>query len=107
MGAAGVALNSAIVLLAGSAALGVFNQVYAVYVVASQLAAFGLHDAAQKHVAEHATDPTARSLAGRSALRLVARTGLCGAVGALLLAAPIGWAAGSPEVGRGVACVAP
>ena len=63
----------------GAAALGVFNQVYAVYVLISQLAAGGIQYSALRHVAEHSADGVRRSQAGWSAVVTV-----------LLLAAP--WA---------------
>lgn len=107
MGAGGVALNMGLALAAGEAALGVFNQVYAVYVVLAQLAALGLHDAAQKHVAEHAAAPRSRAVATRSALRLVLLPGLAGAGVAVAGSVPVGWLAGSPAVGQGVAYLAP
>ena len=59
MAATGVILNFFIAWRFGTAALGVFNQIYAVYMVMAQLAVFGVHDSAQKYVAEHSGDAAA------------------------------------------------
>ena len=47
MAGTGVILNFFIAIQFGVETLGVFNQIYAVYIVAAQLAVFGLHDSAQ------------------------------------------------------------
>lgn len=44
----------------GSELLGVFNQVYAFYIVCSQFAAFGIHLSLAKHLAEHEQDGSLR-----------------------------------------------
>jgi O-antigen/teichoic acid export membrane protein len=91
----------------GSAALGVFAQLYAVHVIAAQVAVFGVHDSTQKHVAEHAGPEADDGPIVASGMRLVllTATGL-----AVLLAAAAGPASrftGSDDVGRGLVLVAP
>lgn len=47
----GAVINFALVYFVGAKGLGVFNQLYAVFMISGQLFAFGLHDSAQKHFA--------------------------------------------------------
>jgi len=54
MGASGILLNLLIVGFYGTETLGIFNQVYAVYIFFSQLAVFGLYASVLRHVSEHA-----------------------------------------------------
>ena len=107
MALTGIILNFYIAAHFGTAALGVFNQIYAVYVVAAQLAVFGVHDSAQKHIAELSGDRAeARAIAQTS----VALAGVIGGAVALALwlaAGAIGALAASPPVGKGVALAAP
>ncbi|MEK9752957.1 MAG: oligosaccharide flippase family protein [Rhodospirillaceae bacterium] len=107
MAATGVILNFFIAWHFGTAALGVFNQIYAVYVVAAQLAVFGVHDSAQKHVAEFAGDRAETRAIAQTAVTLAAVIG--GAVAFVLWAAAgvVGTLADSVPVGKGVALAAP
>jgi O-antigen/teichoic acid export membrane protein len=57
MGVCGIVLNFIIAGFFGSATLGVYNQVYAVYIIASQFSAAGIHLSVLKYVAEYARDP--------------------------------------------------
>lgn len=57
VGAAGLLLNGTIALAYDAATLGVFNQVYAVFVLLSQFAVGGIHYSALKHTAEMARHP--------------------------------------------------
>jgi O-antigen/teichoic acid export membrane protein len=91
----------------GGEALGVFNQVYALYVVAAQLATLGIHDSAQKHVAQHADDPALVRAVSRGAVAAVLRTAIPVALVFGLGASFIGRLADSEPVGRGVLVVAP
>lgn len=107
MALTGAFLNLFIAGRWGAGALGVFNQVYAAFVVLAQLAALGLHDSTQRHVAEHAGDPGAlRPLIG-SALRLVAASGGLCAVALWLASGWIGQQVDSPEVGAGLRLIVP
>ena len=56
-GVCGLALNVLIGRFYGPAPLGLFNQVFALYIFFSQFAVFGLHFSALRHVAEHRDDP--------------------------------------------------
>lgn len=56
IGIGGLALNLYIAAAHGPLALGVFNQIYAVFIILAQVAAWGIHYAAQKHAAEFADD---------------------------------------------------
>ncbi len=107
MAGTGVVLNFFIAAHFGTAALGQFNQIYAVYIVAAQLAVFGIHDAAQKYVAQHAGDTSSRLHAARAAVGLAALLGLVIAAAVWLLAGAIGSIADSEPVGAGVALAAP
>ena len=104
---AGLILNFFIAIQFGVETLGVFNQIYAIYVVAAQLAVFGLHDSAQKHTAEHHGKGDERQLIARSA-NLAALLIGAGVALVIYLAAPlIGRIADSASVGHGIALSAP
>ena len=107
MAGTGVILNFFIAIQFGVETLGVFNQIYAVYIVAAQLAVFGLHESAQKHTAEHHGQGNERQLIARSA-NLVALLIGAGVALVIYLAAPlIGRIADSASVGHGIAWAAP
>jgi len=107
MAGTGVILNFFIAAHFGTAALGVFNQIYAVYIVSAQLAVFGIHDSAQKYVAQFGDDPATRQTAARAASLAGAGIGIAVALAIGLSAGPIGELAESPAVGQGVALAAP
>lgn len=52
LGIAGIIINVLIARFYGAQTLGVFNEVYAVYILASQFAAFSVHLSVQKYLAE-------------------------------------------------------
>ena len=52
LGVSGLTINIIIAGQYGAAALGIFNQAYAVYVLASQFAGVGVHHSTLKHFAE-------------------------------------------------------
>lgn len=107
MAGTGVILNFFITIQFGIETLGVFNQIYAVYIVAAQLAVFGIHDSAQKHTAEHHGQEDERQLIARSA-NLAALLIGAGVALVVYLAAPlIGRIANSASVGHGIAWAAP
>ena len=107
MAGTGVILNFFIAIQFGVETLGVFNQIYAVYVIAAQLAVFGLHDSAQKYTSEHHDQGDARQLIARSA-NLVALLIGAGVALIIYLSAPfIGRIANSASVGHGIAWAAP
>lgn len=107
MAGTGVILNFFIAIRFGVETLGVFNQVYAVYIVAAQLAVFGIHDSAQKYTAEFGADADARRRIAHTA-NLIALMAGAGVALVTYLAAPlIGRIADSAPVGQGVAWAAP
>lgn len=57
LGAALIVFNFVIGKYLGESALGVFNQVYAIYIVLSQLAVGGVHTSVLKHVSYHQDNP--------------------------------------------------
>jgi len=107
MAATGIILNFFIAIRFGVETLGVFNQIYAVYIVAAQLAVFGIHDSAQKYIAEHAGDGQARWHIARTAVLLALGIGLGTAFLVYAGSNWIGKIADSEPVGRGVGMAAP
>jgi len=106
---AGVVVNVVIARAPGYGpdALGVFNQVFAFYIVLSQIAVGGLHLSALKHIAHHQDDPRRRAAICAAALLLAG--GLAGAVSLaiFLLREPVAAAWGSPALASGLALAAP
>lgn len=99
----GIVINLVIARTRDAAALGVFNQAYAVYIIASQLATLGLHYSVLRHAALHAQEAVIR---GR-VLGTAALAALClGALAAVIVGSN-GWAFtrlfDSPETGRAIA----
>ena len=76
MALTGVILNFFIAWKMGLEALGIFNQIYAIYVVLGQLAAFGIHDSVQKHIAEYADDKLTSDHVGQTAFWIAFGTGI-------------------------------
>lgn len=102
--AAGLVVNAVIAWFYTVETLGVFNQVYAVYVVASQLGAAGIH-LATLSISSREADGAGRQVLASAA----AAVGLTGSVGAIALvaAAPsIARALASPGVAQGLTIVA-
>ncbi|MAF95106.1 MAG: hypothetical protein CMM60_05060 [Rhodospirillaceae bacterium] len=107
MALTGVILNFFIAARLGIEVLGVFNQIYAVYVITAQFAVFGVHDSAQKHNAEFLDNIEQRDAVSAGAIWISAVFGSVTALGVFLLSGPIGQLAESPAVGQGVALAAP
>ncbi|MCH7833089.1 MAG: oligosaccharide flippase family protein [Proteobacteria bacterium] len=107
MAATGVILNFFIAMHFGIETLGVFNQIYAVYIVTAQLAVMGLHDSVQKHNAEYPDLPERLEVLSAAALWLALGSGLLTAILIFALSGPIGRLADSEAVGRGIAMAAP
>jgi O-antigen/teichoic acid export membrane protein len=105
-GGAAILLNFLVGLLYGSAVLGIFNQVFAAFSLASQLAALGLHYSALRATAAAAGEAELRAIvvgalvatAGVAAIAAVAFAAAGGAVAALVH---------SPGVARGMLLAAP
>lgn len=105
-GACGILLNTLISLVYDVAALGVFNQVFAFYLVFSQFAALGVHYSVLKHVA--ATDDVAAQRAiVTSALQLTAAIGAGFAIAFALVSPLAGAVVDSDEVATGILYAAP
>ena len=107
MAATGVILNFFIAGYFGIEALGVFNQIYALYVVAAQFAVMGFHDSAQKHTSQMDAEPQSIGVVSAAALFLAVGFGLISALGIYLLSPLIGVLADSQAVGNGIALAAP
>ena len=107
MAATGVILNFFIAAHFGIATLGVFNQIYAVYVITGQVAVMGVNDSAQKHNAEFMDVKAERDLLSATAIWLAAAIGLATAVAVYLASETIGRVADSGAVGQGVLLAAP
>ena len=60
LAASGMVINLVVAGARDAAALGVFNQAYAVYIIASQLATLGLHYSVLRHAALHEADEVTR-----------------------------------------------
>ena len=80
LAASGILINLIIAAFRDAAALGAFNQAYAVYIVASQFAVFGLHYSVLRHAALYDADAVERGrlLANAGAFSLL--LGACAAV---------------------------
>lgn len=107
LAASGLLINLVVARLVGEAALGVFNQAYAVYVVSSQFAVGGVHLSALRAAAQTTADRAEQTSAVASAILLSAVFGVLS--GAIVFATRQLWAGllGSPEVGRSLAFIAP
>jgi O-antigen/teichoic acid export membrane protein len=104
--ACGIALNMLITSAYGAGALGVFNQVFALYFVFSQLAAAGIHYSALQEVAA-TSDARERGAAATSAFAATILLAAAVAVAFHVLGPVAGAALGSPGVARGMAYAAP
>ncbi len=103
----GIVINLVIAGGYGAAALGVFNQTYAIYVVASQLAVGGIHHSTLKHVAEHGGAGGGYGGIARAGLVLAALTGAVSAAIIALASAPLGQLLDSEQVATAILYIAP
>lgn len=102
----GIAINLIIAGVRSAGDLGVFNQAYAVYIVASQLAVLGVHNSVMRNAAHYSNDVAAsRQLAG-SALLLSLLVGFAAGLLLWFLAPLFGQWFDSPDTGRAVRNVA-
>jgi O-antigen/teichoic acid export membrane protein len=104
-GALGLVFNALIGYVYGAAALGVFNQVFAVYIVATQLGALGVHYSVLKHVA--AAPPEERKAIATTGIVVAAGLGAAFALALYLAADAIGRIVDSPDVAVGIRWAAP
>ncbi|MBT4220138.1 MAG: oligosaccharide flippase family protein [Rhodospirillaceae bacterium] len=107
MAASGVILNFFIAVSFGVETLGVFNQIYAVYVISAQFAVMGFHDSAQKHTAELDDDTDRRDVVSAAAVALAVAFGFLAALVLYVLSGPIGRLFDSQPVGMGLALASP
>jgi O-antigen/teichoic acid export membrane protein len=105
-GACGIVLNYLIGLVYDEAALGVFNQVFAAYLLFSQLAALGIHHSTLQRVAA-ATDPDEQAAEATSALAVTLGVGALAALAFAACSPLVARVLASPEVGRGMRYAAP
>jgi O-antigen/teichoic acid export membrane protein len=84
----GIVINVVVTALRDAAALGVFNLSYAVYIVASQLAVWGLHYSVLRHAAFYEADPVERGHMLLTAVVCSIGTGVLAAAG-FVLAEPL------------------
>jgi O-antigen/teichoic acid export membrane protein len=103
----GILINFLVAGWMGAESLGVFTQLYAIYVIAAQVAVMGVHDSAQKHIAQHAADPAVCAVVSASALLHSMVTGAIIAFVIYLASATIGKVLDSPATGLGLALAAP
>jgi O-antigen/teichoic acid export membrane protein len=107
MATTGVILNFTIAAKLGVEGLGVFNQIYAIYVVSAHFAVLGIHESTQKHIAQHSNDKDLGNTIVLAALILASGCGIIVAGGMYLISDTIGQITNSPFVGRGVALISP
>lgn len=107
LAASGIALNVVVGASYGAETLGLFNQVFAAYLLLSQLACGGVHYSTLRYVAQHSADPKRLAAIVRAALGttliLSALATACGA----LLAESIGRWLESDGVGQGMLWMLP
>lgn len=90
----------------GPQTLGVFNKVFAMYMVLSQVAAFGVHLSLLKHLAEAPPLPSAQSAVLRGGLCALVPSALSVPLLLALAATPVGLLLRSQETGTGLLFVA-
>lgn len=103
----GIVINIVIVRAHDKAALGVFNQVFAFYILLTQLAVLGVHFSALKHISHNARDRKRCAEIATAAVVLVAAMGLVIACGTYLSREIVAHWWRSEGVGTGLAIVAP
>lgn len=91
----------------GREALGVFNQLYALFVILGQLYVLGLNDSSLKHAAQHRDEPDVLRVLAQSSLICGLGTGAAGLLFSLILVAPIGRLADSDNVAAGLLYMSP
>jgi O-antigen/teichoic acid export membrane protein len=106
MAGSGLLVNFYLAALVSQSALGVFNQIYAAYVIAAQVAAFGMHDSVQRHVARYHQDLLESRRAATAGLILAGIIGTCIAAVVFAGAPAVGTWTASVEVGAGISFAA-
>jgi O-antigen/teichoic acid export membrane protein len=107
IGAIGIVLNLIIRKQSNDAVLGVFNQIYAIYVLLSQLAVGGVHLSVQKYVPENAKNTATLPALLVSALISCTITSILVIIAAILLRNIPGYVLQSEGVGAGFVWAVP
>jgi O-antigen/teichoic acid export membrane protein len=105
-GICGIGLNYLIGAVHGARVLGVFNQVFAAYLVFSQLAALGVHTSILTHGAAE-RDPGERRVIFTAGLAVIAAQAAAMALVFAAISPLVGDLLGSPDVGLGMLYAAP
>jgi len=105
-GVCGLGVNYVVGVVYGAAGLGVFNQVFAVYIVASQVAALGLHSSVLAHIAVERPVEERRAIV-TTALLLTTVTALVLCAAFVAIARPMARWLDSPDVEVGILWAAP
>jgi len=105
-GVCGVAVNYLVGVVYGTAPLGVFNQVYAIYIVVAQLAVLGVHSSVLYHVAASADLDERRAIITSGLLVTLGQALLMG-LAFVAAAVPFARLLGSPGVATGMYWAAP
>ncbi len=103
LASSGIIINLTIAGLRDAAALGVFNLAYAVYIVAAQISAFGLHYSVLRHAALHDDDPQIRGRMLVSAALCAFGLGIAGGSAVYFGAPYLGLLFNSPSAGQAIA----
>lgn len=98
----GITLNIIIVKMKGPEALGIFNQVYAIYIILSQFGVGGLQFSVIKNISYNRNDMNECSNIFTSALFLVAVFTIVIGMAGLLIAKPVSILLGSPDTFQGL-----
>ena len=103
----GLAINLIILFSHGIDDLGVFIQIYTIYLIWSQFSTFGIHDSAQRHVAYYITDKKVLNQIKLGAILNGIFLGLFFSVGLYFFAETIGETVQSSAVGIGLKLISP
>ena len=107
LGVSGILINSLILFLRGEAALGIFNQAYAVYIVFSQIGVAGVQFSVLNRLSIKTDQPESSSRITGSALLLVFGFSTLIALLGWVLASAIGNFLDSPDVGLSIRILMP
>lgn len=104
---AGAALTFWLAWYEGREALGIFNQLYAIFVILGQLFVCGLNDSSLKHAAQFRLSPADMAAVLKTSLICGLSTGLFGGVITLMLVGPVTYVTESEDVGAGILYLSP
>ncbi|MEC5129363.1 polysaccharide biosynthesis C-terminal domain-containing protein [Verrucomicrobiales bacterium BCK34] len=98
----GVLINLIVAWTRDAASLGIFNLAYAVYIVSSQVAAFGVNYSVLRHAAYYSSDPETRGAMAGTALLLSVLQGGIAFAGVYFLSPLLGELFSSEETGKAI-----